>query len=172
MDEIGRELLGLLDGLPLALAQAASYLNEIPDIVSYIRMYKQQWDDLIRADGEANTLLVDYERSIGTTWTISFKMIEGRSKNAANLLRLWAFLDNKELWRGLLQAVTDDRNQWPGWLGDIASNEVSFLNAVRLLLRYSMIEAQESVQGSYVLHPVVHRWASHIQTALEKKDFL
>ncbi|SRR6266536_1686633 len=71
MDETGRELLGLLDGLPLALAQAASYLRETGlDTTSYVRLYKEQWDDLMRSDGESGSPLVDYEqRSIGTTWT-------------------------------------------------------------------------------------------------------
>ena len=174
MDETGRELLELLDGLPLALAQAASYLRETRlDTTSYVRLYKQQWDDLMRSDGESGSPLVDYEqRSVGTTWTISFKAIEARNKNAANLLRLWAFVDNKDLWHGLLQAAADGREQWPGWLCEMACNEVRFLDAVRLLLRYSMIEAQESVQGSYIMHPVVHRWTSHIQDAPERREFL
>ena len=103
MDETGRELLGLLDGLPLALAQAASYLRET---------------------------LVDYEqRSIGTTWTISFRAIEARNEKAANLLRLWAFIDNKDLWHGLLQMAAEGGEHWPGWLREMASSEVAFLDA-------------------------------------------
>src|SRR5437762_12931129 len=109
MDETGKELLGLLDGLPLALAQAASYLRETGlDVVSYIRLYKQQWDDLMKADGESDSPLIDYEqRSVATTWTISFQAIETRNANAANLLHLWAFIDNKNLWHGLLRAAAD-----------------------------------------------------------------
>ncbi|KAJ5811278.1 hypothetical protein N7474_007579, partial [Penicillium riverlandense] len=173
IDKTGRELLSLLDGLPLALAQAASYLRETElDTSSYVRLYKQQWDDLIRSDDEYGTSLIDYQRSIGTTWMISFKMIEGESKNAANLLRLWAFLDNKDLWYGLLHAVTDGQEQWPKWLSEIASDEINFLRAARLLRRYSMIESQEAVLGSYELHPVVHRWASYIQNSTVKREFL
>ena len=168
------KLLGLLDGLPLALAQAASYLRETGlDAMSYVRLYGQQWDDLMRSGGESGSPLVDYEqRSIGTTWTISFKAIEARSKNAANLLLLWAFIDNKDLWHGLLRAASEAGEQWPGWLCEMACNEVRFLDATRLLLRYSMIEAQESIQGSFFIHPVVHRWTSHIQGASEKREFL
>ncbi|VBB78499.1 Putative protein of unknown function [Podospora comata] len=182
MDETTTELFGLLDGLPLALAQAASYLRETRlDITSYVRLYKQQWDDLMRLDSESSLPLVDYEQgSVGTTWTISFKAIEASNGNASNLLRLWAFIDNKDLWYGLLQAAAYGGEQWPGWLCDIACNEVRFLDAARLLLRYSMIEARESVQGSgsgsgsssYSIHPVVHRWTSHIQDDNEKRLFL
>jgi tetratricopeptide (TPR) repeat protein len=185
MDEVYRELLDLLDGLPLALAQAASYLRETGlDISSYVRLYKQQWDDLMSSDSEFNTPLGDYEQgSVATTWTISFKSIEEKSIHAANLLRLWAFLDNKDMWYGLLQATQeelvdvqegspDNKEEWPRWLHEVASNEVLFLNAIRLLLRFSMIEAQECMHGSYIMHPVVHRWMSHIQAAAERKSFL
>ena len=174
MDEAGRELLGLLDGLPLALAQAASYIRETGlDTASYLRLYKQQWGDLMGSDGESGSPLVDYEQgSVATTWTVSFKAVEAQNKNAANLLRLWAFVDGRDLWHGLLQAAAEGGEQWPGWLCDVAGNEVRYLDAVRLLLRYSMIESQESVQGSHMMHPVVHRWASHIQDGAEKREIL
>ncbi|KAK3896647.1 acyl transferase/acyl hydrolase/lysophospholipase, partial [Staphylotrichum tortipilum] len=174
MDETSRALLGLLDGLPLALAQAASYLRETGlDTAAYIRLYKEQWDDLMRSDGESGSPLLDYEqRSIATAWTISFRAIEDRNASAAKLLRLWAFLDNKDLWYGLLQQAISGRRDWPGWICGVACNEVKFLDAVRLLLRYSMIEAQESVLNSYVMHPVVHRWMSHIQDGGEKIEYV
>jgi tetratricopeptide (TPR) repeat protein len=173
-DEAGRELLGLLDGLPLALAQAASYIRETGlDTASYVRLYKQQWDDLMGSDGEPGSPLVDYEQgSVATTWTVSFKAVEAQNKNAANLLRLWAFVDGRDLWHGLLQAAVDGGEQWPGWLCDVAGNEVRYMDAVRLLLRYSMIESRESVQGSHMMHPVVHRWASHIQDGAGKREVL
>ncbi|KAL2016678.1 hypothetical protein VTK56DRAFT_3180 [Thermocarpiscus australiensis] len=91
MDKPGRKLLGLLDGLPLALAQAASYIRDTGlDTTSYVRLYKQQWDDLIGSGGESGLPLVDYEQgSVATAWTVSFKAVEAQNKNAANLLRFW-----------------------------------------------------------------------------------
>jgi hypothetical protein len=174
MDDAGKELLTLLDGLPLALAQAASYLRETEvDMSTYVQLYKQQWDDLMTSDGRHESPLVDYEQgSIGTTWTISFKAIEARNASAAKLLRLWAFLDNKDLWYGLLHEAVSGRGDWPGWIREVACDEVKFLDAARLLLRYSMIEAQESVRGSYMMHPVVHRWTSHIQDSGEKREHI
>ncbi|KAK5653385.1 hypothetical protein OQA88_8870 [Cercophora sp. LCS_1] len=174
MDEAGIELLDLLGGLPLALAQAASYIRETGlDTASYVRLYKQQWADLMGSGGESGSPLVDYEQgSVATTWTVSFKAVKAQNKNAANLLRLWAFVDGRDLWYGLLQVAAEGGEQWPGWLCDVAGNEVRYLDAVRLLLRYSMIESQESAQGSHMMHPVVHRWASHIQDGAEKREVL
>jgi tetratricopeptide (TPR) repeat protein len=127
----------------------------------------------MRSNGESGFPLVDYEQgSVATTWTVSFKAIEAQNKNAANLLRLWAFVDGRDLWHGLLQAAIDIDEEWPEWLCDIASNEVRYLDAVRLLLRYSMIESRESMEEVHMMHPVVHRWASHIQDSAAKKEFL
>lgn len=175
MDGTGRELLSLLDGLPLALAQAAAYCRETGlDTASYVRLYKQHWDDLMRPDPRSDSPLLDYDqRSIGTTWAISFRAVETRSKNAANLLRLWAFIANKDLWHGLLQsAMASKEEQWPEWLRAMACSEVKFLDAVKLLLSYSLIEVQDPEQRSYCLHPVVHRWMSHMQDPSEKKEFI
>jgi tetratricopeptide (TPR) repeat protein len=171
MDEVGRELLSLLDGLPLALAQAASYICVSGcGTAGYLRLYKQKWEELMSSESSP---LMDYEqRNVATTWMISFREIEARSKNAANLLCLWAFFDNKNLWHGLLQAAANTGERWPEWLREIACNEVRFLDAAKLLLRYSMIETLDSMQGSYIIHPVMHTWTSHIQDSPERREFL
>jgi hypothetical protein len=112
----------------------------------------------VSSDSKYDSLLVDYEQgSIGTTWTISFKAIEARNRSAAKLLRLWTFLDDKYLRYGLLHEAVSGRGDWRAWIREVACNEVKFLDAARLLLRYSMIEAQESVRGTYMIHPLVHR---------------
>ncbi|KAH6981463.1 hypothetical protein EDB80DRAFT_899547 [Ilyonectria destructans] len=160
------QLLELLDGLPLALAQAASYLREKGvDVTTYVQIYKHQWDELMGSRDAPSRPLLDYEQgSIATTWMVSFKEIESKSADAASLLRLWAFLDNKQLWHGLLgaAAVAGGADGWPDWLKEMARNVVRFLDSIGLLLRYSMVETQEGSTGSYSMHPVVHRWASFL----------
>ncbi|RYP44597.1 hypothetical protein DL768_008946 [Monosporascus sp. mg162] len=154
LDTSSEELLSLLDGLPLALAQAASYLRETGiECSTYIDLYKNQWDDLIKFANISGSPLLDYERSIGTTWTISFKAIEAKSPYATNLLLLWAFLDNRELSYDLLQAAASG-DAWPEWLRETAGNQVKFLDSVGILLRYSMIEFQENRKSIYTIHPV------------------
>ncbi|KAK3334836.1 hypothetical protein B0H65DRAFT_436208 [Neurospora tetraspora] len=172
MDDDAQELLDKkLGGLPLALAQAAAYMRELDlPVAKYIHLYEKQWDEPFP---NTDSGLLDYStRSVWTTWTISFNAIETRDKNAGNLLRLWAFLDNREMWHSLLQVARNDQEQWPEWLRDIAGKEVKFFNIATLLLRYSMIEVRESEQSSYSMHPVVHRWISHIQDDAGKREFL
>ncbi|KAG7415776.1 Nephrocystin-3 [Fusarium oxysporum f. sp. rapae] len=121
-------LLELLQGLPLALAQAGSYLREKGvDAATYVRIYNKQWNELMGPDDASNRPLLDYNQgSVRTTWTISLKEIERQSPSAAKLLRLWAFLDNKRLWHGLIAVTANGKrpqDRWPEWLSEMGGNE-------------------------------------------------
>ena len=169
------ELLNLLDGLPLALAQAAAYLRESGiDFATYTKFYKQQWKDLMESQHRAGTPLQDYPHgSVWTTWTISYNEIRAKNKAAANLLLFWACLDNKDLWQGLLAAACEQSTVAAKYLSellqDIASNEFRFIEAIRLLHNYSMIEDMQDLTG-YATHPVVHRWALYMQDEDQRVD--
>ncbi|KAF5665043.1 tetratricopeptide repeat domain-containing protein [Fusarium denticulatum] len=170
-------LLKLLHGLPLALAQAGSYLREKSvDVTTYVRIYNKQWDELMGSRDVSDRPLLDYNQgSVRTTWTVSFREIQNRSPDAAKLLRLWAFLDNKQLWHGLL-IVTSNRAKpqysWPQWLSEIGCNELRFLDAIGLLLRYSMIETEQGSKDSYSVHPVVHQWALYLDEEWHKDEWV
>ncbi|KAH7116429.1 Pfs, NB-ARC and TPR domain protein [Dactylonectria macrodidyma] len=164
-------LLDLLQGLPLALAQAASYLRERGmDVATYIQIYNQQWQKLMGSD---NPLTDYHQKSIATTWAVSLDAIENKSTDAMNVLRLWACLDNKQFWHGLLKVAKsmDSEEQWPPWLLRMASDVTCFADAMGLLLRYSMIQAQAEPRGSYAMHPVVHRWVLHLDSNEKNRDF-
>ena len=64
---------------------------------------------------------------------------------------LWACLDNKDVWYGLLGAAgkqsADVADYLSEWLPNIASNEVEFLRAVRLLRSYSLVEDVQDLAG-------------------------
>ena len=164
-------LLALLDGLPLAIAQAGAYLQESGvGLTTYLRFYEQQWSELMASDYLADAPLHDYpERSVWTTWAISYQAIRDQHKHTANLLLLWSFLDNKDLWHGLLATACADSTvatrMLLGWVGDIATSEIKFSNAMRLLCSYSLVEVAAETTGtrSYATHPVVHQWAHHSQ---------
>jgi len=162
-------LFRLLDGLPLAIAQAGAYLQESGvGVRTYLKFYEQQWTELMESRSRIDAPLQDYpDRSVWTTWTISFNVIQTKDKNVANLLLLWAFLDNKDLWHGLFSAAcrasTIVKRRLSEWIGDIASNEIEFIKAIQLLRNYSLLEDIEDL-ASYATHPVIHRWAYHIQS--------
>lgn len=128
---------------------------------TYTRLYKERWKDLMEI--ENTTTLKSYgNRSVNTTWTVSYNAIRAQNEGAANLLLLWGHLDHKTLPFWILQtgahrssALAKDLS---AWLRDAADDEVKFLAVVRLLRSYCLIE---SLHGS--THPVVHQWAFHIQ---------
>ncbi|KAI1392648.1 uncharacterized protein F4822DRAFT_425851 [Hypoxylon trugodes] len=166
------DLLDLLDGLPLALAQAAAYLRETKlEFSSYIRHYKEQWNLLMK--DEPYPPLIDYEKqhSLSTTWWISFNAIKDISVEATELLMLWAFLDNKVLWYGLLQSVANSTMNLPEWLRKLATDQLTFTRAIRVLLNYSIIEEGEGKE-SYSMHPVVHKWVLGIQVGKRRVEFM
>jgi hypothetical protein len=75
-----------LDGLPLALATAGAYLDQVVVSLSdYLRLYKQSWVRLQESSPELDS----YEdRTLYSTWQISFEHIERRNVLSTQLLRL------------------------------------------------------------------------------------
>jgi hypothetical protein len=129
----------------------------------------------MESQDRAGMPLRDYpDRSMWTTWIISYHAIRAKSMAAANLLLLWACLDNKDLWYGLLAeasmqstAVADYLSEW---LPNIANDEVDFIAAMQLLHSYSLVEGVQDL-ASYATHSVVHRWAFHIQDEGQRAVF-
>jgi tetratricopeptide (TPR) repeat protein len=157
-------LLELLGGLPLAIAQAGAFLQETGvGLITYLELYEQQWSELMESDDP----LLDYpDRSVWTTWEISYQAIRKKHEQTANLLLLWSFLDNKDLWHGLFTGACEGEysvaETLSEWIGKIASSELQFGRAMKLLRSYSLVE--EVVESnSHATHPVVHQWARHSQ---------
>ncbi|KAL2368978.1 hypothetical protein RJ035_004831 [Blastomyces gilchristii] len=167
------ELLQLLDGLPLALAQAAAYMSETGiSFNTYTRLYKEQWKDLMRNEDTAP--LKSYgNRSINTTWTVSYNAIRAKNEGAANLLLLWAHLDHKTLPFWILQASANRSRALAedllAWLKHTADDEVKFLKVVRLLRSYCLVESLDG-SSAHSTHPVVHQWAFHIQNEFQQAE--
>ncbi|KAF2183064.1 hypothetical protein K469DRAFT_212792 [Zopfia rhizophila CBS 207.26] len=81
-------ILERLHGLPLALTQASSYLRETNvSALAYINYYDRTWEHLMEKQGRFP--LQEYgNRSILTTWTMSYEQVRKQSKEAAYLLKL------------------------------------------------------------------------------------
>jgi tetratricopeptide (TPR) repeat protein len=169
LDETERDhLLKLLDGLPLAIAQAGAYIQTNGSrLTKYVSFYEKQWAELMTPSPFNDPTLKDYpDRSVWTTWTISYQAIREQHEDTANLLLLWSFLHNKDLWYGLFSEPR--KNDWKAsemltkWIGNIASSEIQFTGAMRLLRNYSLVE-EITGTTSYATHPVVHQWTRNSQ---------
>jgi tetratricopeptide (TPR) repeat protein len=164
----GQQLLVQLDGLPLAIAQAGAYLQESGNsLQDYLRFYEQQWDELMESKELGHTPLLDYpDRSVWTTWAMSYHTIRDKHEATANLLLLWSVLSNKglryELFAAACKASETALAMLSEWIGEIANSQLKFSNAMVLLRSFSLVE-QTHDSTSYVMHPVVHRWAFYYQ---------
>jgi len=84
------KLLELLVNLPLAIVQAAAYLNEnTTTIAQYLQIYEESGDgfiQLLSEDFEDEGRYPEIKNPIITTWLISFNQIRGRDPLAADYL--------------------------------------------------------------------------------------
>jgi hypothetical protein len=83
--QAARELARELDGLPLALAQAAAYILATGGTLArYLALFKQRRPDMLRR-GEPGR-----RRTVATTWSLAFGRLEQSAPSAVGLLRLLA----------------------------------------------------------------------------------
>jgi tetratricopeptide (TPR) repeat protein len=153
-----------LDGLPLALATAGTYLNQtVVSFSDYLQLYNNRWDDLRKYSDE----LLDYkDRTLYSTWNLSLQQVRSQDPEAAELLRLMAYLDNQDVWYELFQAGVKDLSLW--W-SDVVENEMRFNRTMSKLYDYSLIE-KEIITGSYSLHTCVHDWTlEYLNRGLDDK---
>ncbi|KAN0067119.1 HET domain containing protein [Elaphomyces granulatus] len=147
-----------LDGLPLALATAGAYLDQAAISFSdYLRLYKASWAKLLMTSPELNS----YEdRTLYSTWQLSFDQVKQRNELSAKLLQLWAYFDNQDLWFELLRHCNGED---PDWIHELTEDELAFNRAVRVLSDHGLVEvdmsSQELIESrGYSIHGCVHSW--------------
>ena len=157
------KLLEHLDGLPLAIAHAGAYLHESgTTIKKYLQLCEEQLGEVVEVLEGWNRPLNDYpNRNVATTWIISYKAVLAKEEHVAHMLVLWSFLARNDLWYGMFEEAASGptiAQALSKWLGSIATNEMSFIRAMRTLRNYSLIDGADHTEG-YAMHTVVHRWA-------------
>ena len=161
------ELVRVLDYFPLAISQAASYIQKMTprsSLEKYLAEFREgerkktrllghDSGDL-RRDGSASNAIL-------TTWQISFQHIRTKRRSAANLLSLMSFFDRQGIPESLLKSSRNDENtarlsrlegqeDWgSGGLGDSESNgsddetDDAFEDDIAILRDYCLIIPNE-----------------------------
>ncbi|KAM3534675.1 hypothetical protein MY4038_002087 [Beauveria bassiana] len=159
-DPDAKRLLQELDGLPLALATAGAYLRRVSvKLADYLRHYETSWERLHKSTPSLGSYK---DRTLCSTWQISYQQIEKQFPLAANLLRFWAYFDNQDLWFELIKAKN---NGGPTWLRQL-SDELVFNEAIGTLHDYGFVEpCAESLSAcepqGYSIHSCLHSWTKH-----------
>jgi tetratricopeptide (TPR) repeat protein len=153
-------LLDKLGGLPLALVQAGAYIGATSlTMGKYITHYDKTWAELMSYQDRYP--LQEYaERSVLTTWKMSYEQVRAVKPEAARLLDQWAFLHPGEISYGLVERYT--RSLRDGERARefefIATDELSFQDSVGVLAQYSLVNNNEGA-GNFSIHGVVHNWS-------------
>ena len=148
------ELAGELGGLPLALEQAAAYVQASGgSLAGYLASFLRRRADLL-SRGEPT----GYPETVATTWKLTFEDLQQAAPGAAGLLRLLAFCAPEAI---PLHPLLQPR---PGLAGQLApevapvlapllEDELAAGDAIAVLRRYSLISPP--ADGSVSVHRLV-----------------
>jgi Tfp pilus assembly protein PilF len=143
------ELAGELGDLPLALAQAAAYIDERAVTISgYLALYRDPvLARRLRDDGlDAG----EYPSSVARTWLLTFGQLPGDRPAAVELLRLCAFLDPDDIDLDVLAAGAMEAG---GILAAALGDRLERAETAGALARASLVTA--TVQGRLRMHRLV-----------------
>jgi hypothetical protein len=126
------QLATALGDLPLALEQAAAYLEETAiGVRDYLDLLGERSRELFQLGRPATT-----EQTIATTWTVSLDQLRIDAPGTQDLLRLCAFLGPENVPRALL---TDHPAVLPRRLRAFVHDRLRFQRAMGALRRYSLV---------------------------------
>ncbi|OQD99022.1 hypothetical protein PENVUL_c066G05161, partial [Penicillium vulpinum] len=161
-DPAATDLARQLDGLPLALATAGAYLDQVSiSCTEYLQLYRESWQQL----HEQTPQLAAYDQTLYSTWNLSYRYIQQQSPIAAMLLRQWAYFASEDLWYELLENGGSEK---PEWLDALTKNKIIFHASLRILCSHGLVEAdptttlQRVESRGYSVHSCVHFWMIHV----------
>jgi tetratricopeptide (TPR) repeat protein len=146
-----------LGDLPLALEQAAAYMEETqtePD--DYLELFRGRAAELLQRGSPTS-----YEERVATTWEISLRRIQATVPAAEGLLCLFAFLASDEIPYDL---ATGHPEAVPEALGTAARDPLTYRDAVGALAQYSLVSVRPGtarMPGSISLHRLVQAVVRH-----------
>jgi Domain of unknown function (DUF4062)/Tetratricopeptide repeat len=153
-DQAAEELATELGGLPLALEQAAAYIQATGDTLArYLADFHTRRADLLaRGDPDG------YPGTVAATWALAFTQLEQAAPAAAGLLRLLAFCAPEAVPLGLLlqphpRLTKGLRRQVAKVLKPLLEDPLAVTAAIAALRRYSLIST--ATGGSVSVHRLV-----------------
>ncbi|MDY7225332.1 FxSxx-COOH system tetratricopeptide repeat protein [Hyalangium rubrum] len=144
-------LTGALGGLPLALEQAAAYIEQTgKSLTDYLRLFKQRHQELLIRPGAPP----DYPHTVAATWSLSFEQVHAQEPAGAALLSLCSFLAPTPIPIALLAAGA---SLLPESLAPVVTDEVRRDEVIGTLRRYSLVQVHQHYLLFHRLVQVVMR---------------
>ncbi|MBL8191621.1 MAG: tetratricopeptide repeat protein, partial [Acidobacteria bacterium] len=137
-----------LDGLPLALDQAAAFIGEMQSsIETYLNLYQTERATLLAHRGG----LTQDHPSVTVTFTLAFKKVAEASEAAADLLRVCAFLESDAIPHEIFR---DGSGELGEALSAIADKPVELIRAIAEAGRFSLLQSDPETK-TISLHRLV-----------------
>ena len=168
-----RRLLQALDYMPLAISQAAAYINQRAPLITvtkYLeRFHKSERNKARLLDTDLGDLRRDESavHSISMTWQISFEYIRQQRPSAARLLSFMSLFDRQGIPASLLHHhYEDDSSELDANHRDDRNveddNEMKFEDDVCTLRNYFLIRTRDAAGRLFEMHRLVQlstrRW--------------
>lgn len=162
------QLAETLNDYPLALKQAATYINLYPSLSSleYIRLYKEKrkilWkeEEKFMAQKSDEQISLDYHHTISSTYTLLLDQVK-TFPHAIELLKFSSFLGSQDIPKELLKKWMIDYRQ---------VNDFDFHSALSSLIKLSIFEAVESSnekESYFNIHALLQEF---IRESLDEKE--
>lgn len=116
----------------------------------YLQKYEKRWNISPRRPPQEYQ-----ERTLYTTWDLSYSRLEKGDPDAAKLLKLLAYFDNQRVWYELFHAGLTDSS--PEWLRKVITDDVNFHEVMEVLVGYCFLEVHQT-SDSWSMHNCVHDW--------------
>jgi tetratricopeptide (TPR) repeat protein len=144
------QIVNLVDALPLALAQAGSYIAETACSLSdYVKLFHTHQVEML-----THGRLAHYPATATTTWDLAFRAVRQQMPAAADLLTLCAFLAPDAIYVDLFRRTSI---QLPEPLATVIADELALNQAVATLRRYSLVERADDTLTVHRLVQAISR---------------
>ena len=138
------ELLDEVNSLPLAIAQAAAYLNTnqifIQEYLQLLKSTEQDMVSLLSRKFHDSTRYKNSENAVATTWLVSFDQIRKSDTDAADLLSFMSRIEPKAIPRSILPTLQPEERT---------------VHAIGTLRAYAFI-VKRNDGDTYDMHRLVH----------------
>ncbi|CZR57736.1 uncharacterized protein PAC_07625 [Phialocephala subalpina] len=160
IDQDSREITRILNYLPLAIIQAAAYLESVgTSVANYLELLRSSEADAVDMlvhESYDDSRDPEIQNAVFHTWKISFDQISRQHPRAASLLSTMALLDRHAIPVALLR--------------DKEEREMDIRKALQKLKAFSLV-TEEPKDQTFSMHRIVQlsiQWYLKTQNALEK----
>jgi len=135
-DPLAHQLADELGDFPLALAQAAAYIETTQaSVAAYLDLYRTRRQELWQDEPAP----AGYEQTVATTWSVAMTNLQKECPAALDLLRLCAYLAPDDI---PISMVREQAEKLPEPLAAVAADRLALNRSVVALRRYSLVEVR------------------------------